>query len=585
MKIYRLSALAIAILAFSACTKKDKEPANTVHIAGIEKIKTLDPAMTGDLYSGDEVGRTYEGLLQFHYLKRPFVIVPMLAEEMPSYSKDKKTLTFKIRKGVLFQDDPCFKDTGGKGRELVADDFIFSFKRVADPKTLSEGWWIFDGRVVGLNEWRDEASRSGKADYAKEVEGLKAIDKYTLEIKLKKPSAQFLSYLTMSFAMAIPKEAVEMYKDDFARNPVGTGPFVLDRKDSNLNSKLIWNKNPTFRKELYPSDGSEEDRAAGLLEDAGKPLPLADRLVVSIYTETQPRWLNFMAGKFDWSKIPKDNFDQVMSADQKLLPEMTQRKLKLQKSPKLDITHETFNLNEPILGKNKLLRQAISMSINSEPYIELFYNGRAIPAQGPIPPGLNGYDPSLKNPYRIYNLETAKDMLKQAGYPEGKGLPVLEYNTLSSTEYRQMTEYIEKSLGALGIKIHVNTYTWPEFVEALKNKKGHMWGYAWGADYPDAENFLQLFYSKNVSPGPNDSNYSNPEYDKLYEASLNLHDTPERTALYQKMVKILVEDCPWVFSVHRIEYVLTYPWMKNYKFHEIEHAVAKYWRIDTSLKK
>lgn len=586
MNFRKIGSISILLLGLAACSsKKEKEPENTLHIATPEKIKGLDPAMAGDLYSGDEVGRTYEGLLQYHYLKRPYTLVPMLAESMPTYSSDKKTLTFKIKRGVLFQDDPCFKETGGKGRELVADDFVYSFKRIADPKTLSEGWWIFDGKVVGLNEWRDEASKSGKADYAKAVEGLKAEDKYTLKIKLKAPSTQFLYYLAMTFAYAIPHEAVEMYKDDFARNPVGTGPFVYDRKSSNLSSKLVWNKNPTYRKELYPSDGSAEDKELGLLKDAGQPLPRSDRLVVTVFVESQPMWLNFLSGKLDVSGIPKDSFDQALGADKKLHPELEQKKIRLHKEAEIDITHESFNMNDPLLGKNKYLRQALSMTINPDQLVELFYNGRAIPAQGPIPPGLSGYDPTLRNPYRVYNIEKAKELMKKAGYPNGEGLPVLEYNTLSSSSYRQMTENVEKSFAAVGVKIKVNTYTWPEFIAALKNKKGHMWGYAWGADYPDAENFLQLFYSKNVSPGPNDSNYSNPEYDKLYEASLKLSDGAARTALYQKMVKILVEDAPWIWAVHRIKFILSQPWTKNYRIHQLEHSAAKYWSIDPALKK
>ncbi|MCM0604594.1 MAG: hypothetical protein KA715_00730 [Xanthomonadaceae bacterium] len=578
--------MVIILIGLSACSsKKEKEPENTLHIATLEKIKGLDPAMAGDLYSGDEVARAYEGLLQYHYLKRPYTLVPMLAEAMPAVSEDRKTLTFKIRKGVLFQDDPCFKETNGKGRELVAEDFIYTFKRVADSKTLSEGWWIFDSRVVGLNEWRDEGIKAGKADYAKAVEGLKAEDKYTLKIKLKEPSSQFLYYLAMTFAYVVPHEAVEMYKDDFRRNPVGTGPFVFDRKESNLNSKLIWNKNPTFRKDFYPSEGAPGDKELGLLVDAGKQLPLTDRLVVTVFVEPQPMWLNFMTGKLEISGIPKDNFDQALGADKKLHPEFEQKKIMLHKEPELDITHESFNMSDPLFAKNKFLRQALSMAMNSAQVVDLFYNGRAIAAQGPIPPGLAGYDPALKNPYREFNIEKAKELLKKAGYPNGEGLPVIEYNTLSSSTYRQITEFVEKSFGLIGVKIKVNTYTWPEFIAALKNKKGQMWGYAWVADYPDAENFLQLFYSKNVSPGPNDSNYSNPEYDKLYESSLKLTDGPQRTALYQKMVKILVDDAPWIWAVHRIKFTLSQPWTKNYKLNQLEHSMMKYLRVDTALKK
>jgi ABC-type transport system substrate-binding protein len=239
---------------------------------------------------------------------------------------------------------------------------------------------------------------------------------------------------------------------------------------------------------------------------------------------------------------------------------------------------------DPLLGKNRKLRQAISKAYDMGPVIELFYNGRAIPAMGPIPPGLAGYDPNFANPYRKYDLAEAKRLLKEAGYPDGKGLPVLDYSFPSSTTSRQFAEYFKKSMEALGIQVKLNGYTWPEFLENTKKKKGQIWGMAWGADYPDAENFLQLFYSKNASPGPNDSNYSNPEFDKLYEQSLKAQDTNEKTAIYKKMVAIVTEDCPWVFGAHRLSFNLRQPWLKNAKFHEFVEAKAKYLRVDLDTK-
>jgi ABC-type transport system substrate-binding protein len=240
---------------------------------------------------------------------------------------------------------------------------------------------------------------------------------------------------------------------------------------------------------------------------------------------------------------------------------------------------------DPLMGKNKYLRQAMSLALNSGPMIELFYNGRAIAAQGPVPPGLAGYDPNFKNPYREFNLEKAKELLKKAGFPEGKGLAPIEYATTSSSTSRQMNEYLQKQLAALGITLKIDTYSWPEFSAAVKNRKAQMWGMAWSADYPDAENFLQLFYGKNVSPGPNDSNYQNPEFDKLYEQAMATQDVKQRTAIYKQMVKLVVEDCPWVFGVHRIDFGLIQPWLKNFKLHDLDHTRAKYYRVDPSLKK
>lgn len=573
----------VLVLSFfgSGCTRASKDPANTVHVPTIAKIKTLDPIYSDDLYSGYEISKVYEPLLHYSYLKRPYVMEPRLAEAMPTLSADKKTYTFKLKKGVLFQDDGCFP--GGHGRELTAEDVVYSLKRIADPKTTSTVWWTLDGKIAGLNEWRDEVSKSGTSDYSKPVSGLKAVDRYTVQITLTKPSYIFLYTMAMPSESIVPREAVEKYGKDFVNHPVGTGPFKLT--EYNPSSRLVWDKNPTFRTELYPSEGAKGDKEAGLLEDAGKPLPRADRIVVEIYEEQQPKWLKFMSGHLDLASVPKDNFSGVIGKDNELLPELKSKGMKLERVPMVDLTYTSFNMDDPLLGKNKLLRQAISLADNQQEIDELFYNGQAIPAQGPIPPGLNGYDPGLKSPYRQYNLEKAKELLAKAGYPGGKDLPPLDLVTLADSTNRQMTEHFEKEMGALGIRLKITSGSWPQFDEAIKNRKGQIYSLAWAPDYPDAEDYLALYYSKNVSPGSNDANYRNPEFDKLYEKSLTLPDSPERTAIYKQMAKIVVEDCPRIWGAHRFVLTVIQPWMRGYKWNDVALDQYQYYSVDTSLKK
>ncbi|MCM2322568.1 MAG: ABC transporter substrate-binding protein [Oligoflexia bacterium] len=571
------------MLSAGGCTPRKKtDTANTLNTYQPSRIKGLDPIYADDIYSGTEVKRAYEGLLQYHYLKRPYELAPNLAEAMPEVSADGRSYTFKLKKGVLFQDDPCFKETGGQGRELTADDVVYSFLRLVDPRLVSTGWWVLDGKIEGLNEWR-ESAKHAPPDYTKPITGLQALDRYTVRITLVRRSAQFLFALAMPFTSIVPREAVQHYGKEFLNHPVGTGPFRMAEFDRN--SRLVWVKNPTYRKELYPSEGESGDKEAGLLEDAGKPIPFLDRIVVQVFDETHPQWLSFLSGKLDATGIPKDNFAEAVGGNHDLTPELQKKGIRLHKNPGIDIVRTTFNMKDPLVGRNKLLRQAISLAYDAEPYIELFFNGRAIPAQGPIPPGVAGFDPDFKNPYRQYNLEKAKELLAKAGYPGGKGLPPLEYSATADGVSRQTTEYLQKLLAPLGIKLKVNTYSWPEFQAGVKNARGQLWSYAWNADYPDAENFLQLFYSKNASPGPNDANYSNPEFDRLYEKALQLQDGPERTALYQQMVRIVVEDCPWIFAVHRSIFSLVQPWVKNYKRHGFEHNAMKYYRVDPALKK
>ena len=573
-----------APLGLDGCTFKSKiEPPHTIHLALEAKIDGLDPVYADDLYAGMQSTQAYEALFQYHYLKRPYTLIPSLAESMPEFSSDGLTLKIHLKKGVLFQDDPSFKSTQGKGREMTADDVVFSFKRLADPKLVSPGWWIFEGKIVGLDEWRAATAKQGSADYSQGVEGLKALDRYTVQLKLTKMSTQFMYYLAMPFTGIVPKEAVEFYGKEFLSHAVGTGPFRL--VEFNPNSKIVWERNPTYRKELYPNSGSPGDKEAGLLADAGKPLPLAERLVFQVFVEQQPMWLNFLSGKLDVSGIPKDDFGTAVTPQGELSPDLKAKGIVLTKVPGLDVVHTTFNLEDPILGKNKVLRQAMSLAYDTPTFIELFYNGRAIVAQGPIPPGLDGYDPHLKNPYQQFNVAKAKEFLAKAGYPNGKGLPVFEYAFVASSVSRQIAEYFQKMMSAIGINISMSSYSWPQFLEVVKNKKAQIWSYSWRADYPDAETFLQLFYSKNVAPGPNDSNYSNPEFDRMYEKSLTLSPGTERTALYKAMAELVIADCPWIFEAHRLTYGLNYPWLKNYKPHEFELSRYKYLRIDPNLKK
>ncbi len=570
-------AVSLVTFGLTGCTKKVDDTDTTINIPLRANVKGLDPINANDLYSSMVIQNIYEGLLDYHYLKRPYELKPLLAEEMPTVSPDGLTYTFKIRKGVRFHDNPAFPD--GKGREITAEDFIYSWKRLADPRNASEGYWIFEDKIKGLTEWVN-AIKNKTGDFDAPIEGLQAPDKHTLVIKLTQPYYQLQYVLAMPFAVVVPKEAVEKYGAEFLNNPVGTGPFMLEKpSDWIRNSKITLKRNPNWRGETYPTEGEPGDKEAGLLEDAGKPLQIADQLVFIELTEDQPRWQNFMKGNLEWVEIPNDNFDSAVKND-KIVPELAAKGIKLQISSAIEVVYTAFNMNDPILGKNKDLRRAFALASNIPVRIQRFYNGRALQAQGPIPPGLDGYDPDFKNPWGQFDREKAKEYLAKAGFPEGKGLPEFTYETLADSKSRQITEFEVQNWAAMGIKMKISTNTWPQFQEKIKNGQAQIFGLAWGADYPDAQNFLQLFYSKNVSPGPNDSGYKNPEYDKLYEASLKLPPGKERTELYKKMRDILIEDMPWIFGLHRLNYRLTHGWLRNFKYNEMTYGIYKYVRVD-----
>lgn len=565
-----------SLLVVSGCAKKQDASERVLNIISPAEIKGYDPIMADDLYSGREIGKIYEGLLSYHWLKMPYELIPNLAEAMPEVSKDGITYTFKIKKGVVFQDDAAFPN--GKGREVEASDFVYSIKRLADSKNQANGWWILDGKLKGLNEWRTKNEKLPTTNYDEEVEGVKALDKYTLQFQLAKPFPQFLYALAMGFTAVVSKEVVAKYGKEFINHPVGTGPYILPKFDQG--KRITYTKNPTFREKLYPADASPEYQH--LLADAGKKLPLVDKIIVHVMVESQPAWLKFNKGEIDWYGVPKDNFATAIKNNQ-LSPELQKLGLTLTISPQLDLTYTAFNY-ENKLFQNVNLRRAISMAFDEAKSNELFYNNTSFSAQGAIPPGIAGNNKDYKNPYKGPNLEKAKELMKLAGYPDGKGLPEIVYDIPDSTTSRQMGEFFQKQMEQIGIKLKISASPWPEFQAKLKKRGVQMFGAAWGADYPDAENFLQLFYGPNSSPGSNSSNYNNPQFNKDFEAAVVMQDSPERTARYEKLNKFLAEEVVVVFNMHRQAYTLQQGWLRNYRPSDLHHDSYQYLNIDTAKK-
>lgn len=563
-----------------SCSKDRTFDERELHLISPEKIAGFDPIHASDLYSGNEMGKVYEGLYEFHPFKRPYELTPNLAEALPTVSADGLTYTFVLKKGVLFHDSPCFKDN--TGREMIADDVIFSLKRLADPKLQAKGWWLYDDKIVGLNEWRTKNSTTDKTNYDEEIEGLKKIDSYSFQVKLKKPYPQFLYALVMAYSFVVPKEAVEHFGKEFLNHPVGTGPFVLEKFEQT--NRIVYFKNPKFREKLFPSVGEEGDEKQGLLADAGKRIPLVDKIVVDIQVESQPKWLLFHKAKADLLEIPKDNFNQAVVGGSEIVPELKSKGIRLIKNPMLDVTYFAFNHEDPLF-KNIKLRQAISLAWDRAEANKLFYNNTALEAQSVIPPGLGGFRKEFKNPYIKYDLELAKKLLSEAGYPKGKGLPEITIQTKNDTISRNIIEHFAKCMERIDVKIKVGINTWPELVNKVAKKQHQMYTMAWGADYPDAENFLGLLYCPNQSPGSNGANYCNSTFDELFKQSTILQDTPERSAFYEKMNEMVAIDVPWVFGFNRTKFYLTHAWLRNFKYTEYTHTQFQYLNVDLEVKK
>ncbi len=537
--------------------------------------------MSGDLYTHVAVAQLYEGLMEYDYLQRPYQIKPMLATSVEA-SKDQKTYTFKIRDNVYFHDDPVFK---GQKRKLTSKDIVFNFKRLANPKIVHNNWWVLQNMIEGLDELRSKWEKSN-VNYEDQVSGLETPDDLTLIIKLKKPSRQFLYYLAMAPTMIVAPEAALSYGDDLVNHPVGTGPFVL--KNWVRNQKLEFIKNPNYWGSLYPSQGSDDDQKEDLLEDAGKKLPLVDSLTIWTYVEPQTEWLNFLQKNLDVAGIPKDNYDSVIDAKGELQEQYKIQNLIMSQAPSADLVFFVFNMDDPVIGQNPFLRKAISMAISRKDKLKIFYNDRAIQAQGPIPPDIFGYDPNLRDP-NTYDLDKAKAMFEKAKAHHQKkfgtqNIPPLLQDIHTGTHSRQFADAIDSDLKQIGYSSTIRVGTWTQFADRMAKRQGQFYAYAWNADYPDPENFLQLLYSKNASPGPNHANLNHPQYDALYEQMKDEPDGPKRQELIKQMVTIIHEQTPWVLFNHRISVSLRHPWLKNHKRHAISPGLFKYLNIDQNKR-
>ncbi len=569
------------MLIMVGCSKEKNYAEREINLISPEKIAGFDPIHASDQYSGNEVGKVYEGLYEFHPFKRPYELMPNLAEALPSVSSDGLTYSFKVRKGVLFHDGPAFKD--GIGREMKADDFLYTIRRLADPKLQAKGWWLFDDKIAGLNEWREKNAALDVTNYEEPIEGLKMVDDYTVEIKLKRPFPQFLYALAMPYSFVVAKEAVEHFGKEFLNHPVGTGPFVLNKFEQS--NTIVYHRNQKFRDKLYPSEGEEGDDKLGYLADAGKKLPLVDKVTVHFIIESQPKWQNFHKAKVDLLEIKDANIGQTIDDKREMRSEHKSKGIRIFLTPQLDVTFFAFNHEDPLFKGNKKLRQAMALAYNRVEANKMLYENTAIEAQSVIPPGMGGYRKEYKNPYGTQDLELAKKLLADAGYPDGKGLPEITVQTRNDTVARTQVEQFAKSMARIGIKVKVGMNTWPELINKVSKKQHQMYTMAWGADYPDAENFLGLLYCPNQSPGSNGSNYCNPEFDELFKKATILQDSPERTSMYEKMNQMVAVEVPWIYGFNRTKIYLGQAWLKNYKPIEFQHAQVQYLNVDLEVKK
>jgi ABC-type transport system substrate-binding protein len=548
------------------------------------RVRGLDPADTSDTTSSAVATQCYECLYQYHFLKRPYEVIPCLAKSMPEISDNGLTYTIHLRDDVYFIDDACFP--GGKGRKLVAGDFVYAWKRIANIKNLSRNWWVFDGKVVGLDEFRDytkSVKDKKDVDYSKVVEGLVAVDDLTLRIKLKKPWPQIIYLLAHLPTAPMAKEAVDYYGDKIINVAVGTGPFMI--KDGIRGNRIVMIRNPKFRKEYYPSEGAPGDKEKGYLNDAGKPLPIIDGLVYTFIEEDQPAWLMFLQGKVDATGIPKDNYSQAVTAERTLTPFLKNKGIDLVIQQDPSTFWFGFNLEDPVIGKNLPLRRAMSLAWDRKEFIDVFINGRGIVPNGFFPPMYKEYDKDFVNPWAQYDLKRAKEQLALAEKIYGGKITVTLSMPGVDTLFRQMGQYFKRSMNRIGLNVKIDYMDWPTFQDRVKAKSTQIFAMGWVGDYPDGETFLQLFYGPNGSPGPNDFNYKNPKYDELFVKASVMNDSPERLKLYRQMERIVCDDVLAIFTYHPVAFVPYYTYLENYKPNNFAWGTSKYSDINLEKRK
>lgn len=558
--------------------KKRAAPgAKVAHFVFEDDVKNGDPAQANDVISSEFIGHIFEGLLSFSYLGRINQVVPLLAEADPVVKDKGRSVTFRLRKDVFFQDDPAFKD--GKGRQMTSEDFIYSLKRIADPHLNGPNFWTLDGIIEGLNDWRDNLMKAESADdrrvaFEKPVAGLIANKPHMLTLKLTRPYPQLNYVLAMPHMGVVAREVVEKYGAEILNHPVGTGPFQL--QEWVRGSKIILVKNPSYRLESYPTVGSDEMRQAGLLKDGGKRVPFIDQIEFDIIKEEQPRWLKFLKGELDEVRIPKDSFSEAIEANGEIKKELADTKVKLQKELSLTNWWIEFNLKDPLFEKNLKLRQALCSAFDRERALKLLHNNRGVLADSPLPPGVEGGNEVPKWPFD-YNVARAKKLLSEAGYPDGKGLEPISFDLrMPGTTPRQLGELMKDNLSKIGVSVNIIANSYPEALEKAKTSRFQMMLGGWQGDYPDPENFLQVFASSSLPPGPNSSNFSNKEFDRLYQAVRTQNPGRERRRNVAKMVEILQKEAPACFFYTGVEYRLSRSALRNYRYHLLYMGKGKF---------
>ncbi len=525
-------------------------------------INTLDPAHGSDTSVNSAMSLLFQPLLDYDYTARPYKLIPGAAEALPEISPDGKVYIFRLRE-AYYADDPCFK---GERRQVKAQDFIYGFKRLADRKVGGSGEWIIKG-IKGVKDFANASTGEAPTDYNFPLEGLQALDDRTLRIELDSPNNQFIWFCAMCYMAPVPPEAVAYYgQRELAEHPVGAGPYTL--RSWRRGYEMVFDRNP----EWFGWEGV----------DFNADLVPFETIRYPIVKDASTQWLMLLTGQLDFlEQIDRNNMDIAIDPEMGLSPDLAARGIRLFTSPTLKVYYAGLNMDDPVLGTNKKLRQALNAAFDTVRW-EKYYRGRVKALNTVAPVHITD---ALQTPFPYaFNLEKARQLMTEAGYPSGidpkTGAPLrltMEVGNATQDTTESM-ELVASFLDKIGIQMDISVNTWQAFLDKIRKREAQMYLMGWVGDYPDIETFMQLFVGKNQSPGPNRSNYVNPEVDALYERAIASRNPAEITDCWQRIQALVLEDCPWILLHYALDFSLVNSRVLNYTPHNFPYGMEKHYR-------
>ncbi|MEQ1516928.1 MAG: ABC transporter substrate-binding protein [Usitatibacteraceae bacterium] len=587
--ILRPALLLIALLC-ACCAAPPASATKTLHVVKQTiSMGPLDPAQVNSLHAAHVIDNLFEPMLEYHYLARPLKLQPLTLREMPEVQEAGRVYICHLKPGIFFADDAAFK---GKPRELVAADYAYSFRRLFDPRYRSSQFFMVDGKIAGADALRKAAFAAKRFDYETPIRGLTVLDRYTLRIELTEPDLNFLHVLAQQNLAAVAREVVEAYGDDVHQHPVGTGAFQL--REWQPGHRMVLERNPRYREaDYHHEDGVEPDTLEVSRALDGKRLPMVDRVELGFTVESQPMWLTFLRGEYDYLINVPVEFRLAAVPNGTLAPYLQQQGVQLRNYAYPSIWFAAFNMKDPVVGgytaERVALRRAIALAFDAEAAVNIAMSGGAIIANGVVPPGVTGYDARFRTDALLENLPRAKALLDVFGYvdrdgdgfredPQGKPLSI-EMMSFPEPRFVVWDELYARTLKKLRIRHRVAKVHQSEAIRMRQAAKYQVSQDAWNMDFPDGEDFY-IILSGPAAGTANTSHFALPAFDSLFEQSRLLQDGPARNAIYREMDRLMLAYMPIIPHVFLLRSAVAQPWLRNYVPHTVHIEPWKYLDVD-----